>query len=617
MKRIVLPILCVLLLLSACGGSPAVAPSTLASTAPAERVTTAPPPSESSAAPETGTEQTEAGTEPAPESGDSLKVIEAESGESLEYTEADSWEALKYTEEETEAPTPEPVDWIVHTDWSAYQPKLKSKVSYTRLAPGPLDHFEPSEDYGGVYPYVSECLYWGGYRGYDDRVGNRYGLADRTGRILTDGIYDAAYQMGGQIGEDYVHQPFWIVGQQTEVIPHSWSDGEYSGSWYEGEYRYGVISMDGSFALDCEYEDVNGLGQGFYCVDSGDTHSFTVYNEDGSIRFTSDDLLWDTEFDWFRLEYEASCYKLSLSSYGEGAEETVRSRWFDGDGNWILREYYDCGQLHDGLRQASMDGRSYGYVDESGAWVIDPIYTSFEEYQDGCFLLTRIEDGRRVALDSQGRELLTAPEDGWLERAPCGFYVTYYDEDYYDVSGSAYYDREGKLLLEADHRVGCIDADTFYEARGEKTRVFRLSTDQEIILPCDQHFSLFDRCAAPWQGKLSLGYHCTDHEEEKHYFIPSDLSELLPMGSCRDYDDRIFAGRCQNLTDASGEAWFLYWNGRAWQGLNEAGEEITIPIRCPCPDIYDEIICGMTDRDYCFCTRSGEIVFRYPLDSKD
>ena len=133
MKKTILLILCFSLLLTACSGPKASesteAAGTTASTALPSAAPTAPS-DEPTAAP--SAEPT--ATEP--------PVTEPPATEPPAYSAAGSRTSGGV---------------FVHTDPSAYVPYGGFGAKYTRLREGPLDHFEPSEDYGAVYPYVASC----------------------------------------------------------------------------------------------------------------------------------------------------------------------------------------------------------------------------------------------------------------------------------------------------------------------------------------------------------------------------------------------------------------------------------------------------------------------------
>ena len=121
MKRAILILICIALLLAGCdAGQPAGTQQSAAEASTEPAGTAEPPRTEATASVSAATEAP--GTEP------------SQAGYQAQGT-----------------PTAGGV--LVYTDPSAYQPWGGFEAKYTRLREGPLTEFEPSADYGAVYPY--------------------------------------------------------------------------------------------------------------------------------------------------------------------------------------------------------------------------------------------------------------------------------------------------------------------------------------------------------------------------------------------------------------------------------------------------------------------------------
>lgn len=503
---------------------------------------------------------------------------------------------------------------LVWTDPSAYRPYSGSEAKYTRLREGPLDQFEPSDDYGAVYPYAAarafENLEYGGARS----IGYRYGFVDRSGRILTDGIYSDAYPMSGY-SEGYRNtvgrQPFWIVRQMKGYTVETREYEDFTDSWVNADFRCGVVSMDGSFATDCEYFRIVVFEKGFACVEEA-LGPFTVYDETGKRLFDSEKILGDLEPVYYGLEYGDGLYLVQLTlRTGKEYRYEERHCFYNADGEQVLGPYKDAGPFREGLACVSVDGERYGYIDKTGAWVIEPDYSENNCFQGGLAAQQTL-DGRGVLLDARGDRVLDLPE-GWSIRSD-GFGYTAYEDEAGDYLPH-YYDRSGKALdVGGTARTDRLDEDSFweYDEALERARVWRLTTGEEITVDCP---SWFETGIAERDGELYFGYigHCY-REGMESFFLRRDLSEAW---SLEKPGQAVSNSHSSTVDPCTGETWYLCRTAAGWAGLTESGKRMTLPLHSEAPEIWGDMVCAVTDRASCMATLEGEIVFLCPLDAED
>lgn len=277
---------------------------------------------------------------------------------------------------------------LVWTDPSAYRPYGGFGAKYTRLREGPLDRFEPSEDYGAVYPYAAAVFYKWGFDAENDPE-YLYGLADRNGRILTDGIYRDVAPLCDSNSDPIVPAAYWevtrAVGIEEQTVEYSEWTEDVSGV----DYRRGLISMDGSFALDCVYTRIYETGNGILCQGEGGASDFTVYNADWEPILTGAQVVGDGDYDWIGLEYGDGLYLVTTyTSYYDEETDWYRSKklcWYcDGSGERVLGPYYDAEPFYEGRARVSTDpevgiGDDRGYIDKTGAPCGAPAETRPEE----------------------------------------------------------------------------------------------------------------------------------------------------------------------------------------------------------------------------------------------
>ena len=499
---------------------------------------------------------------------------------------------------------------VVYTDPSAYKPYSGPEAKYTRLHEGPLDHFEPSEDYGAVYPYAAARLFNALEDGQSWEAGARYGLVDAAGRLLTDGIYSnvKALMAYDYQREEASYRPFWLIEtvERAEIITEG-SDGE-TYTYIDGDTRYGVVSMDGSFALPMEYRNVGILRDGFLCTREWDGLSYEAYDGSGQFLFSGADLLGDDDFSG-----------VTVVDGGEGlflielyAEERDTQCWFcDSRGQRVLGPYAEAGAFSEGLACVTLDGERYGYIDGTGAWILEPQFTSFGSFQDGR-AIHRTEDNSTVIIDLAGNVLLTLDAHLWVYSSPCGFRV-----DNSDEWSTSYYDRDCNALFTGDYWTGNLDGDTFWEWDEEEGRIFRLDGSE---LKCAGVSSL-SLGMTVLDGKAVEGYFGYGYSEEDsrgHFcFIPRDLSAIYPLDArglpAPDADSTTVSA----IDQCTGEKWYLTWNGKAWDAVNEAGEIRSLPLRTNNLILRGDRIMALTDRACVYTDWEGNILFSYPLDAQD
>lgn len=508
----------------------------------------------------------------------------------------------------------------VQTDWSGYRPYVPQEAVCTRLREEPLLEFEPSEDYGTVLPYVAGKLYsnGGGGNGEVYREGALFGLMDRGGRILTDGVYTSIqplqtvhYKGDMPVTVSY---PFWRLRRVENGVKYVEVSEEsgFTWTWAEGDVLYGVVSMDGRFALPCEYLAIRPTDAGLLCYRSWDGPDFEFYGLDGRLRFTGKDFFSDGTTDW-SFDYSEGLFCIG------GGDDDSREYWFCGeDGKRVLGPYRSASCFHGGLACVSTDGEHYGYIDQTGTWVIDPLYTdSYAEFSEGT-VVQHTPEGSVVALDRSGRRLLEFADTAnkYINPAPCGFLV----EDW-DSNWQGFYDRNGELLMERDGwGWSSMDEDTFAYVQDDSCRIFRLNGEElrlENVSYVNQSRILLD--GALRDGYIAGFYDVRDGEQiYTRVFVSRDLKETRNLGTFEyDADGYVYSREVNFdlLDEVSGETWYFERVGGSWTGMTESG------LRCSLPELPTRAFDGcflLDDDSACvIVNENGETIFRLPLNAED
>ena len=258
--------------------------------------------------------------------------------------------------DETAAPTVPPTEpapdpsgsvtpggWQVYTDPSAYRPA--EGALYTRPTGVDLREFHPENASGRVYPYYTDTLYEDTGDGQSWACGHHAGFVDETGTIVTDGVYSSISVLFDGLNEydpyaESPRLPLWRTGQLESVTVVD--EGEYT--YPVGEIRYGVVAMDGSFSIPCEYVGIQPFSDRFLCNRSWDKPDFLVFDLSGNVLITSRELI-PGKCDWCHVSYTEGLY-LVCSGLRDGTEEY---RFVDESGTPVLGPYRFANVFHGAL----------------------------------------------------------------------------------------------------------------------------------------------------------------------------------------------------------------------------------------------------------------------------
>ena len=423
----------------------------------------------------------------------------------------------------------------VWTDDSKYTAFRLPEAKYTRLREGPMTEFEPMQGLGAVYPYAAAPIFSkGADGGYSWLYGYHWGLADQNGRLLTDGIYidvDSVEYIDYNV-EPYESTPlpYWDVTQVQNAQSHTVKEGDYSWSYADGDMLHGLVAKDGSFATPVKYCSLSACSDCVIARTSWeDPKGVDVYDLHGKLLFTGADLP-KVSGGSLSLEYGEGLFIASWGRY-DGDEYRTENWFLDRTGKQVLGPYAAASAFSDGLACVSLDGTTYGYIDKTGAWVIEPQFTYSSSFRDGQAILEI--DETQCVIDKTGRTVFSAEPGDYLTRTEFGYLLERWTEF---SSKQVCCDFTGKVLRELETDGSWwrqLTGGMFYSSDGEQVTICS-------VFDPDKSFTARGDYVQPTyalkDGKPVFGFQIVGWEAERYTFVTEDLSESWAMTDLSYYN---------------------------------------------------------------------------------
>ena len=497
-----------------------------------------------------------------------------------------------------------PGGWQVYTDPSAYRPA--EGALYTRPTGVDLREFHPENAHGRVYPYYTDTLYEDIGDGQSWACGHHAGFVDETGTIVTDGVYSSISVLSTGL-EDYVpyeetvRLPLWRTQQLVNVTVVD--EGEYT--YPVADTKYGVVAMDGSFSIPCEYANIQAFSDRFLCSRSWEKADFLVFDLSGNVLITSRELITG-KYDWWRVNYTDGFYLICIGRSGEAEEY----RFVDESGAAVLGPYRFANVFHGDLASVSLDGDRFGLIDRAGNWVVEPAFSSINHAPDGCFL-AEIESGLEypfyAVLDPDGKEVFRTDGSGWFSSVSCGYYLDRpegEDDVFYDPSGQA-------IWTGADWT--CVDEQTFYVKQNDGVlRIVNAATGAELQT---ELLDYVEPGVAIRQGEMVRGYQGRNWDTGDFYFIPADLSGIREIEADPTFPLDFYESSSRLTDQVTGDAYYSIFNGHGFELYSEDGDRLTT-LQQSWATIYNGRIFEADDELFCtYRSLDGELLFRFPMYS--
>lgn len=167
--------------------------------------------------------------------------------------------------------------------------------------------------------------------------------------------------------------------------------------------KYALIDKKGRFIVAPEYDEIEEPTEGLYLASKDDKYGFI--NEAGeeviSLKYTN------------------------ALPFSQGlAAVALNDNWFFIDKNGrqpFIQRFKDVQSYNDSLAAVTPDGETWGYIDMTGKFIIEPIYADAEDFSGGFGVVSKREQDKkdktlfinqRYKIDKTGKliEKLTAPK---------------------------------------------------------------------------------------------------------------------------------------------------------------------------------------------------------------
>ena len=471
-------------------------------------------------------------------------------------------------------PLPSTGVWV---DESVYTPRKTAEAIYTRPE-GDLSRYVPGQ--GPVYPYCAGE--------------NQFGFCTAEGVLVTDPIYEQIGTLYDVYDYDSHSDPL-VYG----VMPHP--------SGQDDRPMRGAVAADGSFAIACDYESVYHSGGDIKCTRGETEEEYDLYDRQGRLLLSAKGLDYTFSAD---MPEDRNGDRFQVYAYNDSSPE----EYYVSAGSPRLGPYFYAAPFSEGLACVSEDGHSFGYIDETGDWVITPRYnrtfSNGQQFRNGR-AIQNTDDGD-VLIDRAGNILL-ASHSNCMSRSGDVFRV-YNDGTlgFYDRDGGELYSLEGGWDTLSDDLIFCAD---------ENGCTIRSLSDPELEAQFPNGYPTPG--AIYVDGRFLKGFVLDDHEHAVRYWVSEDLRHTghapLPAyveGYWWGESIALFRRACaeNTLTDLmTGETYYPVFEQSRVLIFTGDGELLWT---CS-PNDHLAIIGGrlgvVTDRDCTYYEQDGSVSFRFPF----
>ena len=201
------------------------------------------------------------------------------------------------------------------------------------------------------------------------RQGDKYGLADTTGKVITpvsiDQIFDFDY---GNLTWYRMGEKYGFINSQGVLITKAVYEYAYAFAGdcavVQKDGKFGFVDKSGKEITNPVYDYCSDFGDGVGVV--GKDHKYALMDSKGK-------LITPFEYDGAWPSTEGMVKVLKDKKWG----------YLNSKGKVAIPFQFDeCGQFREGFAPAAVNGL-WGYIDKTGRWVVEPRYKKTSSFADG------------------------------------------------------------------------------------------------------------------------------------------------------------------------------------------------------------------------------------------
>jgi len=304
-------------------------------------------------------------------------------------------------------------------------------TTWNGAKPGQLGELKAGTGYGKLIPYVGDRMIESDESGYTYMSGSLYGFLNDQGQMVTDPVYSDINQLSyydttmpeGRL----VYIPMYAAAGrlkaketedaagETEEADAAETD-EYEEPFVSSTFR--LISQNGSYVSEREYESLSGYEDGVLCLEKWDSDGMEYRGFDGKLLFTDQEIRESVSKD-----------------LGKEAAEQINWSCFRSEGGYYMVLIRDNYYLIDRKTMELKDG---GYSSVEPVWNgMIKATAAVEDGQDIWYRSLLLDQKLNVLIPADYSDLIVLDNENILALKP--------DEQAADL-----YDKNGKLLRKID-----------------------------------------------------------------------------------------------------------------------------------------------------------------------
>ncbi|MDS0527578.1 WG repeat-containing protein [Clostridium sp. SHJSY1] len=261
------------------------------------------------------------------------------------------------------------------------------------------------------------------------KVGDLYGYIDYTGEIVIEPMYKNANDFSDDIAlvTTADGKKKFINEKNEELFTvdfegiSSFNNGY---AFFRKDGKTGFINKNGEIEIQPEID---------WVIKNFDSNSLSIVEvkEKWGVIDKSGDFVVEPIYE-------------GINDFGDGlmsARLNGKAGFIDINGNVKIDfKFTDVGPFSEGIAIASIDGEKYGYIDNSGEFIIQPEYYNGFDFKDGLAAVTLKLDGRWGFINKEG-ELVIKNKYITVDSFSEGLAVAEYGK------GIGYINTNGKVIL--------------------------------------------------------------------------------------------------------------------------------------------------------------------------